>query len=78
MTIRNEISLAKEKQDRTRARIVQDPERVRRNLRDKGALCQEQRASISSDESKSRALQAKLDALMGFEKVSHPFRVTYT
>lgn len=69
MAIRNEITLAKEKRDRTRARIVQDPERMMRNLRDKSALCQEERASISNDESKSRYLQQKFDALGGFEQV---------
>ena len=69
MAVRNEITLAKEKRDRTQARIVQDPERMMRNLRDKTALCQEEKAAIGNDESKSRGLQAKYDALGGFEQV---------
>lgn len=68
--MRNEISLGIEKRDKLRSRIVQDPDRLKRIIKDKTAIVQDERALITNAEAKERNLQAKSESLASFEQVS--------
>ncbi len=54
----------------TRSRIVQSPERIKKNIVDMAALIGEEKKVVSAHEGRTRELDAKLDALSGFEEVS--------
>ncbi|KIK24910.1 hypothetical protein PISMIDRAFT_97675 [Pisolithus microcarpus 441] len=53
---------------RTRSRIVQSPERIKRNITTMGAAAIEDKKAIAQHEAKARDLQAKISALSTIEK----------
>ncbi|KAG1715661.1 hypothetical protein ID866_1503 [Astraeus odoratus] len=53
---------------RTRSRIVQSPERIKRNITTMGAAAIEDKKTIAQQEAKARDLQAKISALSNIEK----------
>lgn len=65
----NETAIVTEKISRTKSRIVQDPERIKRNIATMSATVNEDKKTIASHEAKIRDLQAKIAALLNIEKV---------
>lgn len=55
---------------RTRTRIVQSPERIKRNISTMGDTVVEEKRLLASHESKTRDLQQKIQALLSIEQVS--------
>jgi hypothetical protein len=53
----------------TRSRIVQSPERIKRNIVTMGATALEDKRTVSTNEAKIRDLQAKISILFQVEKV---------
>ncbi|EIW87189.1 hypothetical protein CONPUDRAFT_161784 [Coniophora puteana RWD-64-598 SS2] len=53
---------------RTRGRIVQSPERIRRNISSMGASAAEDRKTVAANEAKARELQTKVGVLAQIEK----------
>ena len=53
---------------RTRGRIVQSPERIKRNISTMSTTVSEDKRTIANTESKTRELDAKIKALLGLEK----------
>lgn len=66
--IQEEIGVALDTNARTKSRIVQSPERLKRVISTMGDNVLEERRNIAANEIKTRALKAKLDALAGFEQ----------
>ena len=54
---------------RTRSRIVQSPERIRRNISSMSTTAMEDKKTLGAQEAKARDLQAKISALLNIEKV---------
>lgn len=67
--IQDEIGVALDTNARTKARIVQSPERLKRIIATMGENVLEERRNISANEAKARALKTKLDVLVGFQQV---------
>lgn len=65
----NETAIVTEKINRTKSRIVQDPERIKRNITTMSVTVNEDKKTVASHESKIRDLQAKIAALLNIEKV---------
>ncbi len=55
---------------RTRSRIVQSPERIKRTISVMGSTANEDKRTVAIHESKARDLQAKVNALHNIERVS--------
>jgi len=55
---------------RTRSRIVQSPERIKRSITAMGVTAGEDRKALAAQEAKARDLQTKVSAVLGIEKVS--------
>ncbi|ETW85632.1 hypothetical protein HETIRDRAFT_309393 [Heterobasidion irregulare TC 32-1] len=53
---------------RTRSRIVQSPERIRRNISSMSTTAMEDKKTLGAQEAKARDLQAKISALLNIEK----------
>jgi len=53
---------------RTRARIVQSPERIKRSISSMSASALEEKKAVAMHETKARNLQAKINALHSIEK----------
>ena len=53
----------------TRSRIVQSPERIRRNISSMSTTAMEDKKTYGAQEAKARDLQAKISALLNIEKV---------
>jgi hypothetical protein len=73
-TVNSEAALLMDSNSRTRSRIVQSPERLKRNIVTMGATAIEEKRTVASHEAKARDLQAKISALVNIEKVK-PFVV---
>ena len=54
---------------RTRSRIVQSPERIKRNITSMGNTAAEDKRTVATNEAKTRDLQTKIAALLNIEKV---------
>jgi kinetochore protein Nuf2 len=54
---------------RTRARIVQSPERIKKTISIMSTTAMEDKKTVTVHESKTRDLQAKINALLNIEKV---------
>lgn len=65
--VNNETTLLLDRISRTRSRIVQSPERIKRNITTMGAATIEDKKVISQNEAKARALQTKISALSNLE-----------
>ncbi|KAI6150938.1 Nuf2 family-domain-containing protein [Pisolithus tinctorius] len=65
--VNNETTLLLDRISRTRSRIVQSPERIKRNITTMGAATIEDKKVISQNEAKARALQTKISALSNIE-----------
>ncbi|OCH95255.1 hypothetical protein OBBRIDRAFT_822977 [Obba rivulosa] len=63
-----ETALVTDNIDRTRSRIVQSPERIKRNIVTMGSTAAEEKKTIALAEAKIRDLQAKIAALLNIEK----------
>lgn len=67
--IQDEIKVALDTNSRTKARIVQSPERLKRIISTMGDNVVEERRNIAANEAKARALRFKLDNLATYEQV---------
>ncbi|KAG0706409.1 Nuf2 family-domain-containing protein [Suillus ampliporus] len=67
-TVNSESALLMDNNSRTRSRIVQSPERIRRNIMTMGATAIEDKKAVALHEVKARDLQAKISALVNIEK----------
>lgn len=63
-----EAALVHDKVERTRSRIVQSPERIKRNIVTMSASAAEDKKTVTMHETKIRDLQAKIAALLNIEK----------
>lgn len=54
---------------RTRSRVVQSPERIKRTIVTMGSTAIEDKRTVAVHEAKARDLQAKITALLNIEKV---------
>lgn len=54
---------------RVRSRIVQSPDRIKRNIITMGSTASEDKKTVAMNETKIRDLQAKINALLNIEKV---------
>jgi kinetochore protein Nuf2 len=52
-----------------KSRIVQSPERIKRNISTMGSTQQEDKRILAANEAKARSLHAKIDILLNVEKV---------
>lgn len=68
-TVNSEAALLMDSNSRTRSRIVQSPERIKRNIVTMGATAIEDKRLVALHEAKARDLQAKITALVNIEKV---------
>ncbi|KAF9653021.1 hypothetical protein BDM02DRAFT_3265678 [Thelephora ganbajun] len=66
--ILNEMSVLSDAVLSTRSRIVQSPERIKRNILTLGATALEDKKIVSTNEAKTRDLQAKINILIQVEK----------
>ncbi|KAI9569099.1 Nuf2 family-domain-containing protein [Boletus coccyginus] len=66
--INSDISLLLDNIQRTRSRIVQSPERIKRNITTMGATSIEDKKTLAMHEAKARDLQAKIAVLTNIEK----------
>ncbi|TFK82014.1 hypothetical protein K466DRAFT_317481 [Polyporus arcularius HHB13444] len=64
-----EMAAATENISRTRSRIVQSPERIKRNIASMGNTAAEEKRMLATNEAKTRDLQTKIAALLNIEKV---------
>jgi kinetochore protein Nuf2 len=71
--INSDTALLMDNIQRTRARIVQSPERIKRNITTMGTTAIEDKKALSIQEAKARDLQAKITVLTNIEKVSSSF-----
>ncbi|KAG1883082.1 hypothetical protein F4604DRAFT_1984959 [Suillus subluteus] len=67
-TVNSESALLMDNNSRTRSRIVQSPERIRRNIITMGTTAIEDKKAVALHEAKARDLQAKISALVNIEK----------
>ena len=67
--INSETSLLLDNIQRTRSRIVQSPERIKRNITSMGATAIDDKKTLAMHEAKARDLQAKITVLTNIEKV---------
>lgn len=67
--ILNELSVLSDAVSSTRSRIVQSPERIKRNIVTMSAATLEDKKIIGTNETKTRDLQAKINILFQVEKV---------
>ncbi|KAG2149272.1 Nuf2 family-domain-containing protein [Suillus clintonianus] len=67
-TVNSESALLMDNNSRTRSRIVQSPERIRRNIMTMGATAIEDKRAVALHEAKARDLHAKISALVNIEK----------
>ncbi len=63
------MAAATENISRTRSRIVQSPERIKRNISSMGNTAAEEKRMLATNEAKTRDLQTKIAALLNIEKV---------
>ena len=68
-----EVSLVSAAVNSARSRIVQSPDRIKKHISEMGILAQDERIVIAANETKTRDLKVKLDALNGFEQVRIAF-----
>lgn len=68
--LNNETASVMDNINRARSRVVQSPERIKRNIITMGATATEDRRTILLHETKTRDLQAKIAALLNIEKAS--------
>lgn len=68
-TLNSETVMATETISRTRARIVQSPERIKRTIVSMGSTAMDDKKTVTLHEAKARDLQAKITALFNIEKV---------
>jgi kinetochore protein Nuf2 len=68
-SLNGEMVMATDSITRTRARIVQSPERIKRTIITMGTTAIEDKRTVALQESKARDLQAKITALFNIEKV---------
>lgn len=68
-----EISSIQDAQARTRTRIVQSPERIKRTITLMASTAIDDKKQVALQEAKARDLQAKMNALLAIEKVTHRF-----
>lgn len=76
-TILNEMSILSDAVLSTRSRIVQSPERIKRNIVTMSATALEDKRVVSANEAKTRDLQAKINILLHVEKVRRFDRRVY-
>ncbi|KJA27315.1 hypothetical protein HYPSUDRAFT_35161 [Hypholoma sublateritium FD-334 SS-4] len=67
-TLNAEIKSVEEAISRTRARIVQSPERIKKTISIMSTTAMEDKKTVAMHESKARDLQAKINALLNIEK----------
>ena len=67
--ILKETALVSDGVSKTRSRIVQSPERIKRNIATMGSTAHEDKRTLSANEIKTRDLQAKINLLLNVEKV---------
>lgn len=77
-SVNSETTLLLDTISRTRSRIVQSPERLRRNITTMGAAAVEDKKMIIQQEAKARDLHAKITALSNIEKVSFSHTSPYS
>lgn len=65
-----EIKSVEEAISRTRARIVQSPERIKKTISIMSTTAMEDKKTVTMHETKARDLQTKINALLNIEKVS--------
>ena len=65
----SEVQLVRNSILSIKSRIVQSPDRIKKHISEMGFMAQEERMIVSNNESKSRELKSKLDALNVFEQV---------
>lgn len=68
--LNSEIKTLEDSIQRTRARIVQSPERIKKTISIMSNTAIEDKKTVAMHESKSRDLQAKINALHNIEKVN--------
>ncbi|KAG2158016.1 Nuf2 family-domain-containing protein [Suillus bovinus] len=68
-TVNSESTLLMDNNSRTRSRIVQSPERIRRNIMTMGTTAIEDKKTVALHEAKARDLQAKISTLVNIEKL---------
>ncbi|KAH7889874.1 Nuf2 family-domain-containing protein [Phlebopus sp. FC_14] len=66
--VSSDTALLHDNISRTRSRIVQSPERIKRNISTMGATAVEDKKTIAQQEAKARDLQSKISALLNIEK----------
>ncbi|TFY68085.1 hypothetical protein EVJ58_g1230 [Rhodofomes roseus] len=66
--VNNETAIVTEKINRTKGRIVQDPERIKRNIATMSVTTTEDKKTVATHEGKIRDLQTKITALLNIEK----------
>ncbi|KAF8482328.1 Nuf2 family-domain-containing protein [Gautieria morchelliformis] len=66
--IQDEINVALDTNSRTKARIVQSPERLQRIITTMGDNAVEERRNVLANEAKARTLKLKLDTLVAYEQ----------
>ncbi|TFY65685.1 hypothetical protein EVG20_g5406 [Dentipellis fragilis] len=66
--LNSDTALASDTLSRTRSRIVQSPERIKRTITTMGATANEDKKTLGAQETKTRDLQAKISALLNIEK----------
>lgn len=69
------MATSSENINRTRTRIVQSPERIKRTISTMGHSAAEEKRTVASNEAKTRDLQTKIAALLNIEKV-RPLRLS--
>jgi kinetochore protein Nuf2 len=75
--LNNEIAIVSDNITRTRSRIVQSPERIKRRIVSLGDSAIEDKRTVAMLEAKGRDLQAKIGVLLGIEKVRLPHIVQW-
>lgn len=66
--VNRETLLITEQIGRTRSRVVQSPDRIRRNIVTMSATAAEDKRTLATNEAKIRDLQTKIAALLNIEK----------
>ena len=66
--VTNEMNTITENISRTRSRIVQSPERIKRDIHNMGNSAAEEKRTVAANEAKTRDLQTKITALLNIEK----------
>ncbi|PIL23710.1 hypothetical protein GSI_13459 [Ganoderma sinense ZZ0214-1] len=66
--VTSEMETATDGISRTRSRIVQSPERIKRDIHTMGNSAAEEKRTVAANETKTRDLQAKIAALLNIEK----------